>query len=455
MNELRPNIVVMHCHDLGRFLGSYGYPTVRTPHLDAFAADGVRFSQAFAAAPQCSPSRAALFTGRWPHANGVLGLTHGSFAWNLQADEEHLGSRLQGRGYSTAMVGVHHESLAQPDSALATRLGFDHVDTSEVLAAPVADRAVGQLDLLASGARPFYLQVGFLEPHRIPGSRDPDGTMGFIGNHLEPDDANGVTIPAYLRDTPSSRAELAELQGAVRHMDIAAGRVLEHLERLGVADNTLVMFTTDHGLALPRAKCSLYDPGLEVALIVRYPQRGWSGGRIQDALVSNVDIVPTLLDLLDSRDTTLHGRSLLGLLDGAADPGRQEIFGEITYHDYYDPRRCVRTGAHKLIANFSSAYGFMDPSGSWNRRCIPKVPTAGATAYHPPIELYDLRDDPYELTNVAAQPEHAAIVADLARRLLSWMQETRDPLLNGAVTSPMHTRTVGILNAQGPSRAFD
>ena len=124
-------------------------------------------------------------------------------------------------------------------------------------------------------------------------------------------------------------------------MDAAVGRVLAGLRDLGLEEDTLVLFTTDHGVALPRAKCSLYDPGLETALIVRYPARGWRGGRTIEALTANVDLFPTLLEWLGLPvEARVQGRSLLAALDGAALTPRDEIFGELTYHDYYDPRRC-------------------------------------------------------------------------------------------------------------------
>jgi N-sulfoglucosamine sulfohydrolase len=194
-------------------------------------------------------------------------------------------------------------------------------------------------------------------------------------------------------------------------------------------------------VALPRAKCSLYDPGLEVALILRYPSRGWAGGRVHEGLISNVDVVPTLLEAVgvDPGDG-MHGQSFLPLLDCATNVDREEIYGELTYHDYYDPRRCIRTRTHKLIANFSSAPAFMDPSQSWNRRCTPKVQIAGLSSYHTAVELYDLEHDPDELRDLAGQAEYAPLVRELSARLLSWMADTKDPLLDGAVTSPQHTK---------------
>lgn len=424
---MRPNILLMHCHDLGRFLGCYGIPTINSPNLDGLAADGVRFTNAFCTAPQCSPSRASLFTGRYPHNNGVLGLTHSDFAWDLDADETHLAQRLKDAGYATAAIGVVHEARTRD------RLGFDKLQPGGH-ADEVADKTI---DALRTDG-PFYLQVGFTEPHRLPGKADPPGTMGFLGDYIEPDDSKGVTVPGYLVDTDGTRAELAELQGAVRHMDAAVGRILAH-----VPDNTIVIFTTDHGVALPRAKCSLYDPGIETALIIRSPENGWTGGRTVDELVSNVDVVPTLLDILDlDAPDHLQGRSFAAALNDQPHDRRTEIFAEMTYHDYYDPRRCIRTETHKLIANFSSAPAFMDPSQSWQPRSTSQAKHSGRGGYHPFVECYDLGADPHELTNIAEDP----IARGLMQQLHQWMVDTDDPLLAGAVTSPLHRRTVAALS---------
>jgi len=445
----RPNILLITCHDLGRFLGCYGVPTVRTPQLDALAADGVRFERAFCTAPQCSPSRASLFTGRYPHSNGVLGLTHAQFAWDLHPDERHLGQVLHDAGYTTALLGIHHESLRAEPAAVAARCGIDEVVLGG-RAEEVAGRALERLGRFAEAGRPFYLQLGFHEPHRAPTTGGADREelyMGFLGDRLAPDDALGVTIPLYLRDEPRAREELAELQGAIHHVDGAIGRVLAGLRDLGLAENTLVLVTTDHGLALPRAKCSLYDPGLETALILRLPARGWRGGRTIDALVSNVDLFPTLVELAGLPvPPAVQGRSLLALLDreGGYEP-RDAIFGEMTYHDYYDPRRCVRTARHKLIVNFSAAPAFMDPSQSWRPRTSTVLPPDPALAYHPPVELYDLAADPREWRNLADDEAHAGPRRALLDRLGGWMRETGDPLLAGAVTSPLHRRVVAAL----------
>ncbi|HEY3108564.1 MAG TPA: sulfatase [Chloroflexota bacterium] len=447
----QPSVLVITCHDLGRHLGCYGVPTLRTPNLDRLAAQGVRFAQAYCAAPQCSPSRAALYTGRHPHSNGVLGLTHANFGFDLQPEERHLAQILKESGRATALVGADHEIRHVDDASAAARLGFDHLERPRRGDA-IAAAALAQLERFAEGRTPFYLQVGFNEPHRLAHpdpAAEPD-YMGFRSDYVEPDDRLGLTVPPWLRDTPAGRAEIAELQGAVHYVDRAIGRLLDRLDELGLADETLVVYTPDHGLALPRAKCSLYGPGLEVALLVRYPDRGWAGGRVQAELISNVDVFPTILEALGlAVPPSVQGRSFAPLLDGRPYAAREAIFGEMTYHDYYDPRRCVRTASHHLIVNFTAAPAFMNPSQSWRPRTDPLVPPKPALAYHPLVELFDLVRDPHEQVDVAGQPAYAAVQADLLARLHAWMRQTDDPLLEGAVTPPMHRWALRALAGQG------
>jgi arylsulfatase A-like enzyme len=436
--ETRPNVLFLHCHDLGRFLHCYGIKTVQTPNLDRLAEQGVLLESCFCAAPQCSPSRASMFTGRYPHSNGVMGLTHADFAWDLHQDEKHLGQILQAAGYSTAGVGVIHETRSGP-----ARIGLDDYSPKPRAQAAAAE-AILRLERFAkSPEQPFYMQVGFTEPHRLPAMKLGED-LGFTDQDVRPDDSLGVTVPPYLRDTPGTRTEIAELQGAVRHADQHMGRILSALEDLKLASRTLVIFTTDHGIAMPRAKCSVYEPGLQVASIWRLPSRqGWHGGIRKPEMISNVDYLPTILEVLGlALPANVHGRSFASLLDGRAYTPRQIIFGELTYHDYYDPRRSIRTETHKLIVNFSTAPAFMDPSQSWRPRSDTVVPPNHALAYHVPLELYDLRDDPAETRNLATLPAYASVLGDLQARLAKHLKDTGDPILDGAVINPMHRRAL-------------
>ncbi|MDR2998653.1 MAG: sulfatase, partial [Microbacterium sp.] len=356
---MRRNILLLHCHDLGRFLGAYGVETVDTPRLDRFATESVVFDAAFSTSPHCSPARASLFTGTYPQQNGVLGLTHAPFGWDLTNPAAHVAHRLHEIGYRTELIGVHHESRTLPDDEVATRLGFDRVRSGGGRD-QVVERAREALSTAVAEDRPFYIQVGFHEPHRNPTAGDRQGVMGFLGEGITSDDSQGVTIPSYLHPDADAREELAELQGAVRHMDSGVGAVLDELERLEIVDETIVVFTTDHGLALPRAKCTLYDAGLGVALIVRAPGKtAWTGQRFP-GLVSHVDVLPTLLELVGAEmPEDVAGTSLVAMLDAGA-PSREHAFGQLSFHTYFDPKRSVRSADAKLIVNFSNAPKSMD-----------------------------------------------------------------------------------------------
>jgi arylsulfatase A-like enzyme len=426
----RPNILFFTCHDLGRHLGCYGHATVTSPALDALAAGGVRCAQAFCTAPQCSPSRAALHTGLYPHATGVLGLAHPPFGWQLTPPSRHLAHYLAANGYATVLIGMQHVIA----HGQADQLGYQQVWP----VAPAAEEAVqaGACLRTLAATPPFYLEVGFEEPHR------PYDFGGAV-----PDTSRGVAVPPYLPDLPAARQDLAAFQGAVRAMDAAVGRILTDLEALGLAETTWVIFSADHGIAMPRAKATLYDPGLEIALLLRWPERGLAGGRTVESLVSNVDVVPTLLDGLDLPPPgPLQGRSFWPLLRGVPDPPRSEIFAEKTFHTYYEPMRAIRTTTHKYILNFEISTAVDVPT---DVRASPIYPLLRdeLDRAREPVELYDLQVDPGEQTNLAGQDSVAATEADLRHRLRAWMEETRDPLLAGPVASPYYADALRRLQA--------
>jgi len=412
------NLIVVISHDLGQHMGCYGAPDVRTPHFDAFAASGHRFANHFCTAPQCSPSRAALWTGRHPHANGVVGLAHSGFANDLHPDERHLAQLLAQAGYDTHLFGGQHVS-PRP-----RRCGFQHIH-GKTSCTDVAPDVVEFLETRATGGDgPLFLEAAFFEPHRP-----------FLHKDVEPLDPASLTVLPYLPDIPEVRRDLAELEASCSSADRAFGRIVEAVDRCGLADDTVVVYTVDHGIAFPHAKMTLYDPGIETALLLRIP--GIGGGKVHEQLVSNVDVAPTLLELLGiDVPTNMQGRSFRGLLAGGDYQPRDAVFAEKTYHTYYDPMRCIRTERWKLIANFEFApYQETSPDYDNNARCYVEVAKALAVArpqlYHPPYELYDLAADPWEQTSLADDPAHAATRDALIRRLRQWMRDTADPLLDG------------------------
>lgn len=436
---LRPNLVLIDCHDLGRHLGCYGHSTVPSPALDAIAADGIQFDNAFCTSPQCSPSRAALYTGRHAHDVGMLGLAHPPFDWRLHSGVRYLASYLQDAGWETHHVGVQHVIRDTPERVRS--LGFDHHAASHTEADVTAAAAV---EVVERAEGPYFLNVGFLEPHR--------DRRGRFKDH-PPSDANGVEVPDYLPDTPEAREEMAEVQGAIAAMDRGVGRILEAVAARDDADDTWVIFTTDHGLAMPRAKASMYDAGLGVALIMRWPARGVAGGRRVSGMVSHVDLVPTVLDgfgLLDDPDA-FHGRSVWPLLRAEADRHHEAVFAEKTFHTAYEPQRAVRTERYKLIANLE--VDIMNIPGDVLRSPITAQMVDEIAQERPPLELYDLQEDPHERHNRIDDPALAGVASGLKRALVEWMRRTNDPLLEGPVASPYHhaaRRALGLDAADDP-----
>lgn len=449
MSPDRPNLLILHAHDLGRFLGCYGYKTVDTPNLDRLAARGVRFTQAQCASPGCSPARAALFTGQFPHTTGVLGLTHGAFGWRMNDQVTHLARHLSDAGYHTALCGTFHEDDPADADRIRDRHGFRERVGGGQRAHEVADAVTQWLADGRPTERPFYLQAGVFEPHRV-GNPDPAGDrryMPFVDEHIaDPDPDEPVTLPGYLEDTPGTRQEMRELQAAVRHMDHQFGRILDALEHEGLMNDTLIIFTTDHGLALPRAKSTCYQAGLEVALLVKWPAADGVEPGIRDTPVSHIDVVPTLLERLGLPGAeALPGRSLQALARDPEAEHHARLFAEKTFHDGYDPRRSVRDARYKLIANFSYGLAFADCSQSWQPRAQPRVPEKPAGAYTPDFELYDLAEDPDELNDRAGDPAYRDIQDRLSAALGTWMRETDDPLRRGPVPPAQFHRVMEVL----------
>jgi arylsulfatase A-like enzyme len=214
------------------------------------------------------------------------------------------------------------------------------------------------------------------------------------------------------------------------------GAVLEGMDRAGLADNTLVICTTDHGIAFPRMKCNLHDSGIGVMLIMRGPG-GFEGGRAVNGMVSNVDVFPTLCDYLDIEPPGwLQGVSFMPLVRGEAEEVRKELFAEVSYHAAYEPMRAVRTDRWKYIRRFEERDGPVLPN-------CDDSPSKQLWLEHgwrdmvPPQEaLYDLIFDPNEAHNLAGDPDHAATLDEMRNRLDRWMEETDDPLLSGPVPAP-------------------
>jgi arylsulfatase A-like enzyme len=408
------NILYLNSHDTGRYVEPYGH-ALPTPRLQQLAEQGAVFRQAFCAAPTCSPSRAALLTGQYAHSNGMLGLAHLGFS--LHDYTHHLIHTLRPAGYHSVLIGEQH--LSKDPSLLGYDRVFQVPNSHAETIAPVT------VDLLRQGLpQPFFLSVGFFETHRA------------FFPPPSPTDALYCLPPPTLPDLPQVRQDMAAFQASAQRLDQGVGAVLDAVDAADLTENTLVICTTDHGIAFPKMKCNLTDHGIGVMLIMRGPG-GFTGGKVIDALVSQIDLFPTLCDLLTiDPPPWLQGESLMPLIQSKTEQVREVVFAEVTYHVAYEPQRAVRTQRWKYIRRFDHrtepVLANCDDSLSkdvlrqygWQQR-----PTASE-------QLYDLIFDPNEANNVVNDPSLQPILQEMRDRLHRWMSETNDPLLDGPVVAP-------------------
>jgi arylsulfatase A-like enzyme len=408
---MQPNILYIICHDLGRHLACCGDGTIPSPKLDALAAEGVLFTNLYAASTPCSPARGCLMTGRYAHCQGLIGLAHKG--WDYDEGTRTVAHDLSGAGYLTYLVGLQHESPR------VETLGYRRTWLDSHRSDRVADEVMRFLSTDAAANQPFFLSAGLGEVH-LPFDRD-------YYDFAEP---ARVALPGFLPDNEHTRRQMAMFHGAIRFMDRHLGRMLAALDDSPLKDNTIVLFTTDHGMAFPRAKSTLYDPGIGVAMIVRVPEPADGPGRLCQDLVSGVDLRPTLCELAGAPvPDEVQGRSFAPLLTGrGAYQPRTEIFSEKNYHNHFDPVRCVRTDRYKYIRNLRDAPYCLLPSDI-QEAFPPRSRRPDLMAPRPEEELYDLSADPGEDNNLIGSPEHAAARDELRGKLQAWLEQTHDPIL--------------------------
>lgn len=425
-----PNIIVFVSHDTGRCIGSMGRQ-IRTPFLDEFAGQGVAFRKAFSTSPLCSPSRASLFTGRFPHETGVLGLVDSRCGWDLDPGCRHLAATLKESGYRTGLCGFQHETLD------ARRIPFDDIisgsghgsNGGHALGAHAAE--IDSWLAKRAGEQPFYLQIGCHETHR---DFDRFGAIPEAGEPAE--------IPEGLKDIPSIRDDFQAFLGAVRLLDNGFGAIMKVLEKHRLTEDTLIVATTDHGIDYPRIKGTFRDPGIETFLLMRYPRGNWRAGAVEPGLVSLIDVLPTILDFVGIPDgQSLPGKSLRPVLEGSGETAERAIYAEKTYHDIYDPTRMVRTDRFKYICYFEKT--IIDDvriatveRSHWVERSLLRQADE---------ELYDLEHDPMEKNNLISDPGYSGQLKKLRAHLYDWMEKTGDPLLEGPVASPLYHRCIAQL----------
>jgi N-sulfoglucosamine sulfohydrolase len=435
------NILLIISDDQGLDMGCYG-TAIKTPHLDRFARGATRFTQGFAAVSSCSPSRAVINTGLFTHQNGMYGLQHDVHHQSLLDGIETLPAMLRGAGYATALVGKKHVG---PDSAFPYE--------AELVPERSGIRDVRELSIAAasfirsSNDRPFFVTLAYSDPHRAATDYGNDRVWPGVKPVIY--DPAKVPLPSHLPDLPEVRQDLAAYYESISRLDAGVGMILDELDAMGQADNTLVIFLSDNGRPFPGAKTNLYDPGLHLPLLIRAPG---VPANVNDAMVSWVDIAPTVLDYAGVKgpDYPLSGASLMPLLGQSAAAGRDMVFASHDFHEInqYYPMRSVRTRTHSYILNIAAPLDYPiagDVAGSPSWKAIVANPsirlgkrTQAAYLKRPPEELYDLRADPDELVNIAGDAAAGTVLADRRERLRTMRTATHDPWLAGQTDPYAH-----------------
>lgn len=471
----RPNVVLFVTDDQSPIAGCYGSEFIQTPHLDKLAADGTRFSRAFATTASCSASRSVILTGLHNHANGQFGHTHDFHKFETFSNCASLSLPLQMKavGYRTAHIGKLHvapEAVYHFDQYLTP--ADDHNSPSWVdLCKPL---------FTAKSLDPFFICFWTIDPHRSNGEEpsapqklkpnrfgNPPKGKEYPGTAEVVYDPATVVVPPFLPDTPECRAELAQYYQSVTRTDKALGALVAALKEAGVYDNTMIIFTADHGMAFPGAKTTVYEAGLQVPLVVRMPG-ATKPGTVCDAIVSHIDLTPTILDAAGGYDsqkqaptnllptpkvgvgensgkpfTRYHGRSWLGLLATEESTGWDMAGASHTFHEIqmYYPMRAIRDRRYKLIWNLASPLPFPFATDLWaastwqaqfqkGPEALYGARTVDSYIHRPPFELFDLIADPAESHNLAADPEHAALLEEMKTRLKQFQKSTDDPWIS-------------------------
>ena len=420
-----PNFLIVMADDCTfRDMEIYGGPA-RTPHIKQLASEGMTFDRCFQATAMCSPTRMNLMTGVYPVRNG--GYRNHSKAY---PDMKSIVHHLKAAGYRVGLTGKRHIA---PESVFP----FEYSKNDSV----DFDFASRFINSSVEAKTPFCIFVTSHDPH-VPWT------------HGDPAEypAAELKLPPYLIDTPETRLAYSRYLAEIEFFDKEVGTALDLIDRHKVRDNTLVIVLGEHGNLFPFEKWTCYDAGLQSAMVVRFPNRVKEGTRT-DALVEYVDIVPTLLDFAEADSVAkLDGKTFRPVLTGASDTHKTHVFGIQTtagVNNAPEPYgiRSVRDANYKLIINLFPENRFgnaltMDAEKwtptredylgwmrSW-RKAAKSSEAAEAIlkryTKRPPLELYDLNEDPYEMNNLAEHPDQQSRISKLKGILDRWMADQGD-----------------------------
>lgn len=433
MASKKPNIVVYLSDDHGwEYLGCYGNAYIQTPHLDSLAKDGIRFTNTFTPTPTCAPSRSTLYTGLYPARHGAMG-NHTECHAYLKT----LPNMLRELGYRVAIAGKTH---VKPE----TLFDFEYIG--------------GFLPKRTEHNRKYRAEgldtepVGrFLSSHRQENPNQPICLiLGDSNPHVtwEPNkiyDPDVLPLPPYIADTTIARKALANYYQDITTMDTRIGEIDKMLETHGYADNTLFIYTTDHGSEWPHCKWTLYDTGTRLPFLAK-----WHGeipaATVSNAMISHVDFLPTLVDIAGGEPPdSLDGRSFKEVLIGQKGTFRNKIYGTHTRDGNMNvfPQRCVRDSQYKYILNlmpenrwtthFTEVEDIPESHAEVWKSWVAKARTDPQTAqlvyqtqHHPVEELYDVTVDPYEFNNLAFNADTRPTLEKMRADVRHWMHSQND-----------------------------
>ncbi|MCA9174936.1 MAG: sulfatase [Planctomycetales bacterium] len=445
--EARRNVVLFVTDDQSPDTGCYGNPFIKTPNIDRLAAEGVRLDHAFCTTASCSASRSVILSGMFNHANAQYGHQHSYHHFASYDGVKSLPVRLEAAGYRTARIGKYHVA---PESVYKFETVLPGNARNPVQMADNCEKFLKSED-----KRPFFLYFCTADPHRGGGTVESDrykpnafgnkGATGYPGVKEVTYRRDEVQVPPFLPDTPTCRAELAQYAQSCSRIDQGVGRLVEQLKASGHWDNTVLIYTADHGMAFPGGKTTVYEGGMRVPMVVRSPDIQQGSG-VCNAMVSLVDLVPTILDaagsLPEKLPADLHGRSFYRVLNEQDPKGWDMVRASHTFHEItmYYPMRVIRTRKYKLIWNIAHGLPYPFASDLWDAPTWQEIYKQGPDAYYgkrtvhnyihrAKFELYDLEADPDEVVNLAEEKLHAAVLEELKLKLKEFQKQTKDPWL--------------------------
>lgn len=421
-------------------VGWMGCKLGATPNLDAFAATAHQFRNNHVTVPICQPGRSAFMTGRVPHRNGALGFQP------ITPGTPTLTSVLKAAGWFTAVIDKHVHM--KPDAEFNWDLKLTGSGKNPKL---FGEHVAQSLKAAADAGKPFFLNANITDPHRpFYASEQLEGQKAKKNKKAELREGEGevkpfkpdeITVPSFLEDIPDVRREVAQYYSSVRRFDASFGETMAALKAAGREADTVVIFLSDHGMSFPFSKATVYRNGTWVPVLVRWPGMGPTQHR--EELVSSVDIVPTLLEVLKQPALAgVDGRSWLPLARGESQPGRDFVITHVNTVSSGKPfpQRCVRTKDFsyqfhawpngtpyfRVEAMSGMTFNAMAKAAETDAKIKGRVQQLLVGA---PEQFFDLRTDPDERVNLITDPKHEAEIARLKKLLLAHMEKTIDPQL--------------------------